>query len=42
MAEEGTSAGMLSHIMRAGYGIANLPCFLWDKFQVLVHELLNL
>jgi hypothetical protein len=42
MAEEGTSAGMLSHIMGAGNCIANLPFFVWDMFQVLVHELLHL
>jgi len=42
MAEEGISAGMWSHNMGAGYGIANLPYFLWDMFQVLVHELLYL
>jgi len=38
MAEEGTYAGVLSRIMGAGYGTANLPYFTWDAFQVLVHE----
>jgi hypothetical protein len=42
MVEVGISAGMLSHIMQAGYGTANLPYFMWDMFQVLVHELLHL